>query len=52
MARRFIFSTGDLANPRAQAFFQACGCPYLSKPFRLEAVQTLLEQIGRGSRAA
>jgi len=52
MARRFIFSTGDLANPRTQAFFQAAGCPYLSKPFKLESVLTLLEQIGRGSRAA
>lgn len=52
MARRFIFSTGDLANPRTQAFFQSAGCPYLSKPFRLEAVLTLLEQITRAPRAA
>jgi signal transduction histidine kinase/CheY-like chemotaxis protein len=52
MAHRFIFSTGDLANPRTQAFFQAAGCPYLSKPFKLEAVLTILEQIGRGTRAA
>jgi len=52
MARRFIFSTGDLANPRTQAFFQAAGCPYLSKPFKLESIITLLEQIVRGSRAA
>jgi signal transduction histidine kinase/ActR/RegA family two-component response regulator len=52
MARRFIFSTGDLANPRTQAFFQSAGCPYLSKPFRLEAILSLLEQISRASRAA
>ncbi len=52
MARRFIFSTGDLANPKTQTFFQAAGCPYLSKPFRLEAVLTLLDQVMRGTRAA
>ena len=52
MARRFIFSTGDLANPRTQAFFQSAGCPYLSKPFRLEAILALLEQISRAPRAA
>jgi len=52
MARRFIFSTGDLANPKTQTFFQTAGCPYLSKPFRLEAVLTLLDQVMRGTRAA
>lgn len=52
MARRFIFSTGDLASPRTQSFFQAAGCPYLSKPFKLEAVLRLLEQIVRAARAA
>ena len=52
MARRFIFSTGDLANPRTQTFFQTAGCPYLSKPFKLEAVLKLLEQISRSTRAA
>jgi len=52
MARRFIFSTGDLANPRTQTFFQTAGCPYLSKPFKLEAVLALLEQVSRSTRAA
>ena len=52
MARRFIFSTGDLANPRTQSFFQIAGCPYLSKPFKLEAVLKLLEQIVQAARAA
>ena len=52
MARRFIFSTGDLANPKTQTFFQIAGCPYLSKPFRLEAVLKLLDQVMRGTRAA
>jgi len=52
MARRFIFSTGDLANPRTQTLFQTAGCPYLSKPFKLEAVLSLLEQVSRSTRAA
>ncbi|MEK7798972.1 MAG: ATP-binding protein [Acidobacteriota bacterium] len=52
MARRFIFTTGDLANPKTQAFFHSTGCPYLCKPFRLEMVLTLLEQISRTLRAA
>jgi len=52
MARRFIFTTGDLANPKTQAFFQSSGCPYLSKPFRLEMVLTLLQQIARNAQAA
>jgi signal transduction histidine kinase/ActR/RegA family two-component response regulator len=52
MARRFIFSTGDLANPKVQSFFQATGCLYLSKPFKLEAVLKLLDQLSRDQRAA
>lgn len=52
MARRFIFTTGDLASPKTQAFFQATGCPYLSKPFRLEMVLTLLQQITRDTQVA
>jgi signal transduction histidine kinase/ActR/RegA family two-component response regulator len=52
MAVRFIFSTGDLANPKVQTFFQATGCLYLSKPFKLESVLTTLEQLARRLRAA
>jgi signal transduction histidine kinase/ActR/RegA family two-component response regulator len=52
MARRFIFSTGDMANPKAQAFFQTTGCLYLSKPFKLEAILKLLDQLSRDQRAA
>jgi hypothetical protein len=52
MARRFIFTTGDLANSKVQTFFQRTGCLYLSKPFKLEAVLQLLEQVGPRARAA
>lgn len=52
MARRFVFSTGDLANPKVQTFFQSTGCLYLSKPFKLESVLTVLDQVVRRLRAA
>ena len=52
MKERFVFSTGDLANPRVQTFFQATGCRYFSKPFRLESVLSVLNQVARGARAA
>ena len=52
MRGRFIFSTGDLANPRVQTFFQTSGCLYLSKPFKLETVLAVLEQLVIRQRAA
>ncbi len=52
MAGRFVFSTGDLANPKVQTFFQVSGCPYLSKPFKLESVLKVIDQVVRKLRAA
>ena len=52
MGRRFIFSTGDLANPKVQTFFQTTGALYLSKPFRLESVLTVLDRLTSRLRAA
>jgi len=52
MAQRFIFSTGDLANPKTQTFFQRTGCLYLSKPFKLDSVLTVLDQLQTRLRAA
>jgi signal transduction histidine kinase len=52
MAQRFIFSTGDLASSKTQTFFQTTGCLYLSKPFKLESVLRLLEQLARRLKAA
>ncbi|MCZ6696128.1 MAG: ATP-binding protein [Acidobacteria bacterium] len=52
MARRFVFSTGDLANPEVQLFFQRTGAPYLNKPFRLEEVLTVLNQLSGRLQAA
>ncbi|MFQ5878412.1 MAG: ATP-binding protein [Acidobacteriota bacterium] len=52
MARRFIFSTGDLANPKVQTFFQSTGSLYLTKPFRLEEILSVLDQLSVRLRAA
>ena len=45
MAHRFVFSTGDMANPATRDFFQKTGCPCLAKPFDLETVRETLDQI-------
>jgi PAS domain S-box-containing protein len=34
LARRFVFITGDTANPEAWAFLEAAGVPVIEKPFR------------------
>ena len=52
MARRFVFSTGDLVNPDVQLFFQRTGAAYLNKPFRLEEVLTVLNQLDERLQAA
>lgn len=33
LARRFLFTTGDVISPAIKAFFASAGAPYLSKPF-------------------
>jgi DNA-binding NtrC family response regulator len=45
MAGRFVFSTGDLGSAVTQEFFKKTGCPFLLKPFDMEAIQTTLSQI-------
>jgi signal transduction histidine kinase/ActR/RegA family two-component response regulator len=47
MARRFIFSTGDLVNPETVAFLRTTGCAYLSKPFKLESVLDLVSRAAQ-----
>jgi signal transduction histidine kinase/ActR/RegA family two-component response regulator len=45
MARRFVFSTGDVASESTRDFFRKTGCPYLMKPFDLDAVRSTLSRI-------
>ena len=44
LARRFIFLTGDTANPKAWAFLRESNVPVIEKPFRAEA---FLEAVAR-----
>jgi two-component system NtrC family sensor kinase len=52
MKNRFVFSTGDLANPKVQAFFEESGSHYLVKPFKLESVLAVLEKVVGRQQAA
>jgi two-component system NtrC family sensor kinase len=52
MKTRFVFSTGDLANPKVQAFFDESGSHYLVKPFKLESVLAVLDQVVGRQKAA
>jgi signal transduction histidine kinase/ActR/RegA family two-component response regulator len=44
MRTRFVFTTGDVVNPESQGFLQGTGCPYLSKPFKLETILAVVAQ--------
>ena len=52
MKTRFVFSTGDLANPKVQAFFEESGSQYLVKPFKLESVLAVLDRVVGCQKAA
>ncbi|HZN02453.1 MAG TPA: ATP-binding protein [Candidatus Polarisedimenticolia bacterium] len=51
MARRFVFTTGDVVNPDAEGFLQDSGCAYLSKPFKLETILAVVDQSARRKAA-
>ncbi len=45
LARRIIFSTGDVANEGTRAFLERTGNPYLQKPFELAAMRRIVAQM-------
>jgi CheY-like chemotaxis protein len=45
MAARMIFATGDTVSEEARAFLDSTGNPVVSKPFRLEEVDDVIEQL-------
>ncbi|MEE9126441.1 MAG: ATP-binding protein [Planctomycetota bacterium] len=45
LARRIIFSTGDVASEGTRAFLERTGNPYLQKPFELAAMRRLVAQM-------
>jgi CheY-like chemotaxis protein len=47
LAKRVIFVSGDTLNPRAAEFFESLDAPRLSKPFSLDAVQSVVRQVLR-----
>jgi signal transduction histidine kinase/CheY-like chemotaxis protein len=42
---RIIFTTGDVANQDTQSFLQASRSPFLQKPFNLNEVRRLVQEI-------
>src|SRR5713101_6676709 len=45
LAKRFVFMTGDTANPSAWQFLEAENVPALEKPFTAESLFRILEQL-------
>lgn len=45
LARRIIFSTGDVASEGTREFLQRTGNPYLQKPFELSAMRRIVAQM-------
>lgn len=44
LANKIIFLTGDTFCDETQQFLQATGAPYISKPFRMDAVQQTIDE--------
>ncbi len=42
LAERIVFCTGDVVNPKTQSFLQELGCRYVTKPFKVEELLSLL----------
>jgi two-component system NtrC family sensor kinase len=47
LVQRFIFLTGDILSREAAAFLERTGAPSLSKPFRLEELRRLTQEVLR-----
>jgi signal transduction histidine kinase/ActR/RegA family two-component response regulator len=45
LARRIIFSTGDVASHETREFLERCGNLYLQKPFDLHAIRSVVAQM-------
>ena len=44
LARRFVFITGDILNPRTRAFVARTGAPQLEKPFTIASVKRIVRR--------
>jgi signal transduction histidine kinase len=45
LARRFVFLTGDVLNPRIQEFLEEVDAPRLDKPFTLDSVKRMVRRV-------
>ena len=45
LAKRFVFMTGDTANPSAWQFLEAEQVPVLEKPFTADSLFRVLERV-------
>jgi len=45
LAKRFVFMTGDTANPSAWQFLEAEQAPVLEKPFTADSLFRVLERV-------
>ena len=45
LARRFVFLTGDILNPRIQEFLEGVDAPRLEKPFTLDSVKRVVRRV-------
>jgi signal transduction histidine kinase len=52
LARRLVFTTGDLASPDTLRFLEKTGNPYLQKPFDLNAVRRIVRSVLASALAA
>ena len=45
LCRRLIFTTGDLASPETLTFLESTGNPYIQKPFDLNTVRRMVQEM-------
>ncbi len=45
LARRFVFVTGDILNPRIREFLDRVGAPRLEKPFTLDTIKRVVRRV-------
>ena len=45
LARRIIFSTGDVASVETREFLEKCGNSYLQKPFAIETIRKVVHAV-------
>jgi len=52
LAQRFVFVTGDTANPGSWTFLEGTRAPVLEKPFSSDALLRVVERVVGGERVA